>query len=326
MQNDNGVLIVWSISKLGWYLKSILRVPIEIHRQSAAIAKILERIEAMEAKNRLAEAINARIGQVAGPGDAEVGGVDRRLQVLLSQDADAKAAVDVMCRSIDTELKEADRPHARNHLVRYLTTYSLVPRGPGTLLDIAWSPTYTAALRDLKAWSIEKVPILAFDYEKDPLPFADSSMDGVLLCEVIEHFVCDPVFCLIEINRVVKPGGFLLLSTPNVTSWFAIYRLLAHKHPYRWSVYAYGHDNAKNHIHAREYVPDEIRQLMEASGFEVIKLTTVDYGISAEYPKLIEADACERGETIFCLGRKKSRPVMRTYTPLYLSDSEFKGF
>ncbi len=32
--------------------------------------------------------------------------------------------------------------------------------------------------------------------------------------EVLEHFTADPMFALAELNRVLKPGGFLLLTTP----------------------------------------------------------------------------------------------------------------
>jgi SAM-dependent methyltransferase len=45
------------------------------------------------------------------------------------------------------------------------------------------------------------------------LPFADESMDTVLLLEVLEH-VGDDRAVLHEIARVLKPGGILLLSVP----------------------------------------------------------------------------------------------------------------
>src|SRR6267143_1760416 len=52
----------------------------------------------------------------------------------------------------------------------------------------------------------------------DPLPFPDEVFDLVWCTEVIEHVV-DPAFTLGEINRVLKPGGRLLLSTPNSAFW-----------------------------------------------------------------------------------------------------------
>jgi len=47
------------------------------------------------------------------------------------------------------------------------------------------------------------------------LPFEDNSFDVVLLIEVIEH-VRNPALLLDEIYRILKNGGVLILSTPNV--------------------------------------------------------------------------------------------------------------
>ena len=46
------------------------------------------------------------------------------------------------------------------------------------------------------------------------LPMSESSLDGVFSCEVLEHLL-DPVAAVKEMVRVLKPGGFLLLSAPN---------------------------------------------------------------------------------------------------------------
>jgi SAM-dependent methyltransferase len=47
------------------------------------------------------------------------------------------------------------------------------------------------------------------------LPFPDSSFDAIVMLEVIEHTGSD-VAAVNEIRRVLKPGGTLILSTPNV--------------------------------------------------------------------------------------------------------------
>jgi len=45
------------------------------------------------------------------------------------------------------------------------------------------------------------------------LPFADNSMDTVLLLDVLEHLPC-PENCISEIARVLKPTGILILQVP----------------------------------------------------------------------------------------------------------------
>lgn len=53
--------------------------------------------------------------------------------------------------------------------------------------------------------------------------FQESTFDGVLFLEVIEH-VLDPYRFLKEIHRVLRPGGYLILSTPNALSYRSIVR------------------------------------------------------------------------------------------------------
>ncbi len=54
---------------------------------------------------------------------------------------------------------------------------------------------------------------------EDGLPFADGSFAIVTAGEVIEH-VYDPDRLLGEIHRILRPGGHLLLTTPNLQSWY----------------------------------------------------------------------------------------------------------
>jgi len=51
------------------------------------------------------------------------------------------------------------------------------------------------------------------------LPVKSGSVDVVVMSEVIEHLV-DTDSAMEEANRVLKPGGSLLLSTPNLAAWY----------------------------------------------------------------------------------------------------------
>ncbi|HWO08031.1 MAG TPA: methyltransferase domain-containing protein [Polyangiaceae bacterium] len=51
-----------------------------------------------------------------------------------------------------------------------------------------------------------------------PLPEEDGALDAVLALEVIEHLE-NPRAFLREIARVLKPGGSLVLSTPNIVTF-----------------------------------------------------------------------------------------------------------
>ena len=62
------------------------------------------------------------------------------------------------------------------------------------------------------------VDVRAVDLERAPYPLADASADAVVLTEVIEHLWVDPLTALSEVNRVLRPGGVCLMSTPNLLS------------------------------------------------------------------------------------------------------------
>jgi SAM-dependent methyltransferase len=50
------------------------------------------------------------------------------------------------------------------------------------------------------------------------LPFEDESFDGVLAVELLEHLF-DPLEAVREFGRVLRPGGMLFVSLPNVAYW-----------------------------------------------------------------------------------------------------------
>jgi SAM-dependent methyltransferase len=95
------------------------------------------------------------------------------------------------------------------------------------------------------------------------LPFEDGSADVVLAGEIIEHIVDTESF-LREIFRVLRPGGAVVLSTPNILWWKHRVALLAGRYPealdYRTR---YGDDFG----HVRIFTPELMRGLLEETGF-----------------------------------------------------------
>ncbi len=50
----------------------------------------------------------------------------------------------------------------------------------------------------------------------DVLPLGNASVDGIILMETIEHFFTERIITLMaETHRVLKPGGFIYVTTPN---------------------------------------------------------------------------------------------------------------
>lgn len=63
----------------------------------------------------------------------------------------------------------------------------------------------------------------------DPLPFADGEFDAVVLKDVLEH-VPDPVAMVLEVRRVLRPGGRVFASSPDAQRW--VWDDYTHRRPF----------------------------------------------------------------------------------------------
>lgn len=106
------------------------------------------------------------------------------------------------------------------------------------------------------------------------LPLADASVDAVVNFQVIEHLWDQKQF-LDECFRVLKPGGRLLISTPNRIT------------------FSPGRDTPLNPFHTRELNAAEMTELLTDSRFEVESMTGVHHG-----PRLRMLDAKHGGSII----------------------------
>lgn len=71
--------------------------------------------------------------------------------------------------------------------------------------------------------SIDKVYF--FDLEKERLPFTDKYFDIIIAGDVLEHLV-NPWDTLQNLNNVLKVGGYMLISLPNIRDMHALYSIL----------------------------------------------------------------------------------------------------
>lgn len=100
--------------------------------------------------------------------------------------------------------------------------------------------------------------------EQDQLPFPSGSFDLVIFTEVLEHIaITDPCVVLGEIRRVLRPGGRMLLSTPNVANLSNVVALIRGENVFWPPEIFYGSVDRHN----REYTPAELLRLIEKAGF-----------------------------------------------------------
>lgn len=85
-----------------------------------------------------------------------------------------------------------------------------------------FSPEVIEALKTWeKLYDLESVKFLVGDVCS--LPYEDNSLSGMISLGVIEHFVEGPAKPLSEVNRVMRPGGIAIITTP-APSWSIIYQ------------------------------------------------------------------------------------------------------
>jgi len=153
-----------------------------------------------------------------------------------------------------------------------------------------------------------------FDAEKDRFPYDDGYFSTVLCCELIEHLPSDPMHMMCEINRILKPDGTLVLTTPNIASARAVSAILQGFHPMLFPAYIRPNPSGETEArHNREYSPREVKDLLENSGFEVAALETGPFRDEPK-PEFAWVDHLldryilpkeHRGEGIYAVGCKR---------------------
>ena len=141
---------------------------------------------------------------------------------------------------------------------------------------------YCAIGLDLNERFIERMKehgVMCVNTEIDP-QFPDAkkvtdwnieNFDICLLLDTIEHLT-DPVFCLDKINKSLKNGGHLIITTDNITNFLYIADMLRkgqspNVHPILSSMVYRGNHRP----HHREFSKEELKFILERCGFELVK-------------------------------------------------------
>ncbi|MET7568620.1 class I SAM-dependent methyltransferase [Streptomyces sp. NPDC005492] len=132
--------------------------------------------------------------------------------------------------------------------------------------------------------------------ELTALPLRSAVADAVLFSEVVEHLV-DPDTALAEIRRVLRPGGHLMLSTPNLAAWYNRALLLAGVQPVFSEVSLraiHGRPGKEVVGHLRLYTPRALREFVAAAGFTVVGLKGAPFHGVPRPLRALDRLACAR--------------------------------
>lgn len=195
---------------------------------------------------------------------------------------------------------------------------SLLSAQPGSsLLDLGcadgvFSLEVAQRLRATKIFGIEFLPEMAAVCQSkgmvisskdlnEGIEFPSNSFDVVISNQVIEHLVETDLFVK-EILRVLKPGGYAIISTNNLASWHNIISLVLGMQPMPCHasndvklgnkldpINGTRHPN-RGAIHLRVFAFAALRDLFEYHGFTSVRVTTAGY---YPFPPSLSALLCK---------------------------------
>ena len=111
------------------------------------------------------------------------------------------------------------------------------------------------------------------------LPIADGAADVVIMSELIEHLV-DPDGAVAEARRILRPGGSLMLSTPNLAAWYNRGLLAFGIQPIFSEVSLRGVFGRPGRVvagHLRLFTRRALTEFLTASGFCCVTVTGARY-------------------------------------------------
>jgi SAM-dependent methyltransferase len=140
-----------------------------------------------------------------------------------------------------------------------------------------------------------------FNVEQESFPYEAHSFDCVIFCEILEHLLLDPDFTLEEIHRILKPSGYVVVTTPNAARLSNLVKLVRGK-----NIYADYSPHGIYGRHNREYTFNEVAELLKRHSFEIVRSEVRNI-----YPHPLKTRILQKlrpqtwYEHIFVLGKKK---------------------
>ena len=131
------------------------------------------------------------------------------------------------------------------------------------------------SIRDYSGYALNSgLDIVAWNVINEKPPFSDEEFDSVICAEVLEHIKYPPGQFFKKIKNLLKVDGELILSTPNINRQSNIIRMIngsniLEKFPEEIEE---GEDVTNYIEHVREYTIGELIDILESSGFNILKV------------------------------------------------------
>lgn len=111
--------------------------------------------------------------------------------------------------------------------------------------------------------------VIVANIEQMSLPFPRENFDCLVCNDVLEHLV-DPWAALRTLTGLLQPGGYVVISLPNVRFSEVVKDLVFRK---RWE---YREEGVLDRTHLRFFTESSVRALLESAGLEVLQLRGIN--------------------------------------------------
>jgi 2-polyprenyl-3-methyl-5-hydroxy-6-metoxy-1,4-benzoquinol methylase len=265
----------------------------------------------------LADASAERV--IAAMADADLSHLARRSPGLVGYDW-ANYLKCSLCRMVRIQRALARHVPAGARVLdfgAYFGNFALACRAMGFRVDAVDSyGEYGSALASLVALQRE-AGVEVHDFDRvgyDLAGLGRSIYDAVICAGVIEHIPHTPKRLLDTLTAVLKPGGVLLLDTPNLGYLYKRLALLAGETIFTPIAQQYFSD-LPFEGHHREYTVAELEWMLQTAGHELVSLETFNYSVFGQtqilgehvaYYREMETDPTLR-ELIFTVSRRPDR-------------------
>ena len=202
-------------------------------------------------------------------------------------------------------------PDRARRQARMLAAVLRQSAGPAVIIDVGCGDgsVLAVAARDIPAhrfagldWSAAAVQrarakgltVLRAGVDPPGLPIVDGAADVVIMSEVIEHLV-DPDQAMAEVRRVLRPGGSLLLSTPNLAAWYNRGLLAFGFQPVFSEVSlrgVYGRPGRVVAGHLRLFTRRALAEFLAASGFRCVRIAGAAYHDTPRWLRPLDRAFC----------------------------------
>ena len=195
---------------------------------------------------------------------------------------------------------DAKREYFRLHRYRFEALLDAVPADAGKrVLEIGVNPGlctelfvragYTVSGTDLfpehrpELWQRLGVEVRRWNIDTEPCPYAPESFDVLLFSEVIEHLANPPTEALQSLGTLLRPGGYLIITTPNQFYLKSRLRTLADivlcrpfDHDEEFRRWAELKSEARYYTHSRLFSMAQLRWMCTQAGLQIVRSAFCD--------------------------------------------------